>query len=241
MGSVKTITYGNNIEIFEYEFEPHPHERRSKRKDREKLTDEEKFERRKANVVQSKRNFVRLVKANLEDGNPPFLISMTYVENMQDIKQGYKDFGAFIQKLRYRFGKEFRYIGAPEFQTRGAVHFHILAWNLPITPREERRERILAGYWDHGFVDVRATDGDDRLSGYLAKYMAKAFIDKRLINQKAYIASRNVRRPEVSIGGVMNLYMEYLRENAEAVKEQDRKYRTKWRGECHHRLFKMNK
>lgn len=39
---------------------------------------------------------------------------------------------------------------------------------------EERKTRKLAGYWNVGFVDLRQTDGSEKLAFYLAKYLVKA-------------------------------------------------------------------
>src|ERR1035437_3330131 len=137
MNYTKLIRYGNNIEIFEYELAPPPHRRRIRKKDKEK--DEGKiFAKRKDNVLQAKRNFRRLVGANL-DGEKPLLMTITYEENMEDITTGYRDYKSFVQAIRYRYGKEFNYIVVPEFQLRGAVHFHALFWGLPTEPLLKER------------------------------------------------------------------------------------------------------
>jgi len=75
-------------------------------------------------VLQAKRNFRRLVGANLP--SKPLLISFTYNVFMGDITTGYRDYKSFVQALRYRFGKDLKYIAVPEFQKSGRVHFHAL-------------------------------------------------------------------------------------------------------------------
>src|ERR1035437_6022100 len=130
MSYAKTIMFGDNLEIYEYEHKPPPHVRGLRKKDRPKPDEDKKFEKRKDNMLQAKRNFRRLVGANLSK-EKPLLISLTYKENMQDIHIGYKDYRSFIQAIRYEFGKDVKYIAVPEFQKRGAVHFHCLFWGLP--------------------------------------------------------------------------------------------------------------
>jgi hypothetical protein len=179
------------------------------------------------------------VSANLSKENP-LLLSFTYSKNMTDITIGWKDYRKFIQRLRNKFGKNFKYIAVPEFQKRGAVHFHVLFWGLPeeINPKDERINRTMAKVWGHGFVDVKNTDGHEKLSGYLAKYMAKAFTDKRLKNQKAYMPSKNVKRPVITRNALV-LYelMENVGENDLPV--SDKEYNTQYLGKCRYRLYKI--
>lgn len=237
MSYIKTITYGDNAEIYEYDHPPPPR-RNTGRKEKLEIDEDEKFEKRKDNAIQAQRNFRRLVGANLSN-EKPLLISLTYKENMQDISIAYKDYKSLIQALRYKYGKDIKYIAVPEFQHRGAVHFHALFWGLPAEVlREEKHTRTIAQIWGQGFVDIIQTDGHGKISSYLAKYMAKAFIDRRLKNQKAYVSSRNVLRPVV---GRMILPVLYEYVEKDAIPVIDKKYKTKWMGECRHRLFKRKK
>src|SRR5690606_27837965 len=103
--------------------------------------------------------------------------------------------------LRNKFGKAFSYIAVSEFQKRGAIHFHALFWGLPAEVfSQERQTRTIALIWKQGFVYMKETDGNDKLSSYLAKYMVKTFTDPRLKNKKAYLASRNIKRPKIIAG-----------------------------------------
>ena len=240
MSYVKTITYGDNIEIYEYDHKPPPHKVGKRKKDEKSEPDEErKFEKRKNNAIQAQRNFRRLVGANLP--SKPLLISFTYNVFMGDITTGYRDYKSFVQALRYRFGKDLKYIVVPEFQKSGRVHFHALFWGLPNKiASQERRTRLVAKMWGKGFVDIIETDGHGKISSYLAKYMAKAFVDKRLRNQKAYATSRNITRPVVEKDGlIMPLLYAHVEEHAAPV--IDKQYNTKWLGKCRHRLFKKTK
>ena len=72
--------------------------------------------------------------------------------------------------------------------------------------------------------------------------MAKAFIDPRLKNQKCYVASRNILRPNimrgVSYAGIGIILDEYgMNENEPLV---DREYSTSWLGKGRYRVFKNN-
>jgi len=237
---MKTITYGDTLEIFEYEKKPTLRRKGVKRFKDTKKTAVVNTTKRKDNALQAQRNFRRLVSANLSR-EKPLLFSITYKENMTDINIGYRDYRLFTQSLRHKFGKDFKYIATVEFQKRGAIHFHGLFWGLPpkiISPVLEKKNRTVANIWGKGFIDIRQTDGNNKLSSYLAKYMVKAFIDPRLKNKKAYVSSRNVLRPDIQSNPLLlPILFKNLEENDVPV--FDNKYKTKYLGECRHRLFKI--
>jgi hypothetical protein len=253
MGYNKFIKSGNTLEIYSYERSPQIHQgkRRGHKArngllgmvdDRSDTLRREEYEgKRKDNASRASMAFRRLILSNLGGSELPLLLTCTYAENQCDIRQGYKDFCSFIQALRYKFGKVFRYIAVPEFQKRGAVHFHALFWGLPqATSETERHTRLVAGLWGHGFVYLKETDGNDKLSSYLAKYMAKSFIDYRLKNQKAYTCSRNLNRPQI-VGGMNDFTLDAVIQELGVTGEAkvDKTYDTHWLGKAHYRVFTL--
>jgi len=212
MGYTKTISYSNVIEIHEYEKDIRHSGRKGRRLSISSasarlgqvgedmlIEGKQKPKKRPANARRSSVVFRRLVSANLDQSDPPLLISLTYAENIESLDQGHRDFNTFARAVRDQFGNDAKYIAVPEFQRRGAVHFHALFWGLPTKElaSTERNTRLFQSLWGKGFVDLVATDGDHKIAGYLSKYMAKAFLDERLYGKKAYIASRNIKRPVV--------------------------------------------
>lgn len=196
--------------------------------------------KRQDNARRASMAFRRLILCNLTGFNFPLLVTITYAENQEDIRIGYKDFKTFIQSLRYKFGKVFRYVAVPEFQKRGAVHFHALFWGLPEGIFDtERKTRQLAILWGKGFIYLKKTDGDDRLSSYLAKYMVKAFLDFRLKGQRAYTSSRNCLRPEIVAGfsPVWPVVDDLVGVDNSPLLEKE--YMTQWLGKGRYRLFKV--
>ncbi|MES2216720.1 MAG: hypothetical protein V4481_05520 [Patescibacteria group bacterium] len=252
MGYNKLIKYADIIETYTYE-RPLPIRPRAKRgvshrasvprmaSDRNDPLRQEQYEgKRKDNATRASMVFRRLVSANLGGTDHPFLFTCTYKENQTDIAKGYKDFSSFIKALRYKFGKQFRYIAVPEFQKRGAVHFHAMFWGLPDTlAQEERHTRLVGTIWGHGFVDVYHTDGHQKLSTYLTKYMTKTFTDYRLLGQKAYTCSRNLTRPEI-VSGISNFGLDSaLQESGADKAEVDKTYDTHRLGKGRHRIYKI--
>jgi len=256
MGYNKFIKSGNNVEIYEYEkdilvfygVKNHKfNDDEKKEVDKEADLDEVAVGKRMDNVRKASMDFRRLVSSNLDDKVFPLLATATYKENMTDLKRAYYDHKLFVQTLKYTYGKDFKYICVSEFQKRGAVHFHSLFWGLPSEILLLERQRgyrqnfspTLSKIWGHGFVFLKETDGNDKLSSYLAKYMAKAFTDPRLKNQKAYASSRNVKRPYI-VSGITNISFlidDYV--GADAVPVKDKTYDTAYMGKGRYRLYKI--
>ena len=253
MGYTKIITYGNNIELYEYEKNVITIRGRASTRIRKNLADvqdngtdgedslqERKLGKRLDNGRRASLAFKRIVASNLDKSTPPLLVTITYRENFTDLTGAYRHFSSFIQSLRRRYGKSFKYVSVPEFQKRGAVHFHALIWGLPEEVfLLERKTRGIAGLWGKGYVYLKQTDGSGKLSMYLTKYMTKAYMDPRLKNQKCYVASRNIKRPIVYGGNFSaTLYLEQFNAMQDAI--VDKTYNTSWLGEGRYRLFKTN-
>jgi len=197
--------------------------------------------RRQDHARRASSSFRRLVRANLGGGSRPVLVTLTYSDNFDDLGGAYRHLTSFFKALRSPSygGPGFRYVCVPEFQRRGAVHFHALVWGLPSEICvSERRTRRLARLWGKGFVYLKATDGDVRLSSYLSKYMSKAFLDSRLSGKKAYVSSRNVLRPEVfrDVSPVWPVLQDRGVENWAC---ESREYLTQWLGRCRFRSYTL--
>jgi hypothetical protein len=202
--------------------------------------DKAKMGKRADNARRASMAFRRIITSNLVGAGAAILVTLTYADNFTDLTGAYQHTTAFNQSLRYRYGKAFSYVFVPEFQKRGAVHFHALYWGLPEELfHEERKNRTLSKIWGHGFVFLKETDGNEKLAFYLAKYFTKAFVDPRLVNFKCYVASRNVKRPLVQMGP-FNIDMVLEDYGAEQEPIIDRTYSTHWLGEGRYRLFKFS-
>jgi len=253
MGYLKIIQSGEVTEVYEYEREPEYHAPDpSKRQKRGVRRDDRQIIARRAdNIIRLQRAFTRLVRANCGSANPPALVTLTMFE-VVGIDDAYPALSVFIQHLRAVTKRDIRYIGVPEFQTRGAVHFHLLIWDLPIefydtpmggrTTEADLRESVsrrVQNLWAYGFVDCIETDGSPKLAGYLAKYMRKAMLDYRLLGKRAYSSSHNVLRPvSTAFTAEFEDVSDYYLRGVDNVPLTDRKYSTYWLGEGRYRLYK---
>lgn len=86
-------------------------------------------------------------------------VTLTYKENMTNLKELNKDWGNFCRKAHRKWGK-FEYIKVKEPQARGAWHLHVIMifeGKAPYIANDE-----LNKVWGNGFVKVKnMTDGTD--------------------------------------------------------------------------------
>jgi len=255
MGYNKIIISGNNLEVYEYEKDIITLVGGARRRlsnnvvhvglgdggedSLQERDNKASLGKRQDNARRASMAFRRIITSNLVGAAAATLVTLTYKDNFTDLAAAYRHLTAFNQSLRYRYGKAFSYVLVPEFQKRGAVHFHALYWGLPEELfYSERETRILSKIWGHGFVFLKQTDGHEKLAFYLAKYFTKAYLDPRLKNQKSYVASRNVKRPIVQKGPfIMSVVLDEYGITEDAV--VDRTYNTKWLGEGRYRLFNL--
>lgn len=151
----------------------------------------------KRNIIRSKLNLQRLIKANELEFTT--FITLTFAENILDIKKANKIFNNWRRQI-LRQKKDFKYVCVPEFQKRGAVHYHLLT-NLDIEkdpniiiPQQGKKNQYDVRYWTHGFSSVFSMKNIN-VVGYLSKYMTKD-IDNRLFSQRRYFYSLNLNKPE---------------------------------------------
>lgn len=185
---LKIVKSGNTIELYGYEKSPVTY---IKKKKRTSWSESERTYRRSDNLKRSQKHLKRLLWSEFdEQSKNPCLITLTYAINMSDLTLAYHDLKIFMIKMKRRF-PDITYFAIPEFQKRGAVHFHLVVWGIPLpVVIYEKKTRNIAKLWSHGFIDIVKTDGSKKIVGYLIKYLLKAQYDKRLTFHKAFTRSK---------------------------------------------------
>lgn len=237
MGYTKLIRSGDILEVYRYE-KNLPIRRRIRKQDTYQKRRNKITTRSPDSVRRAKKSFFRIVRSNLIPDQPPALLTLTMSQNLPYAASS-RIFTRFAAKLS-RYHKGIRYIAVPEFQKRGAVHWHIILWGLNEKIQTESETRYISRIWLRGFVDGLITDGSPKLAGYLAKYMSKAMQDIRLGGKKAYYSSHNILRPmSVSSGNesIQNFYQEHLMPGVDNLLTE-REFDTEWLGRCHYQQFK---
>lgn len=175
------------------------------KKGRVVVKEDKKIENR--NIIRSKLNCQRLAKANVDSWMS--FITLTYRENMQDVAQAKLDFRYFVKNIQ-KIKKDFKYIVIPEFQKRGAIHFHFLS-NLSledkdiIVKQKDNDKYYDVKYWSKGFSSFENVVGDcKKIVGYISKYMTKDDVDERLFNFRRFSSSQNLNKPIVEYVDLKN-------------------------------------
>ena len=131
-------------------------------------------------------------------------VTLTFKENIKSIDEANKRFNIYLTRVR-KYCKEhnieFFYIGVPEFQKRGAVHYHLLMSLVPgcdLLPKQQNQEnKYDVKYWDVGFssaFDLSLTDEKFNIALYITKYMYKD-LDSRLYGRTRVLKSNNLKKP----------------------------------------------
>lgn len=125
----------------------------------------------------------------------PIFLTLTTKENITELKRANTEFRLFIKRFNYYLGRPIRYIAVPEFQERGAVHYHILIFNLPFIDAN-----IIRDIWKNGEernINMKLVHKGIKIFNYITKYISKNFIDIRYKHQKRYFYSLEHKSVEI--------------------------------------------
>lgn len=196
----KIIVSGDIYEVYEYEnsiIEGYTDTKKSS-KGRQSVANEEcKIENREKVLNRARTDLRRIINSNIGMyGQTDKFMTLTFAENMTDLKSANYEFKKFMQRLK-RFHKiDMKYAAVPEIQqeryekTGFAVwHFHVIFFNLPYT-----RANKLSSIWGNGFIKINRIDHVDNVGAYICKYMTKD--NGELKGQKCYFTSRNLIKPQ---------------------------------------------
>jgi hypothetical protein len=127
----------------------------------------------------------------------PIFITLTFQKNIQDLDYANKEFSKFIKRFNYEFFQSkksiLKYVSVIEFQKRGAIHYHMLIFNLPFQENIFDRARKI---WLHGSCNVESIKSKKgAISGYLIKYLTKEKTKNFQKDQNCYSVSRGLHKP----------------------------------------------
>lgn len=182
-------------------------------------SDSNKVKNREVVLNRARKEVRRLINANVnryedENGNnyKPVFLTLTFADNLKEISLANKEFRKFIKRLGYHIAHNqtyLKYVAVPEFQKRGAVHYHLIIFNLPYT-----KNKVLGSIWDNGFIKINAIEGVNNIGAYVCKYMTKDYDTKdKLAGQKCYSRSQNLHEPkELKLLSIYPIYDDLLQE-----------------------------
>lgn len=91
---------------------------------RKEVTVQERERRDRENCARVGRRARQSVRWSLKAMQADHLLTLTYRENLEDMKRVGRDWAKFIRLVRVRY-PELRYVATPERQERGAIHLHV--------------------------------------------------------------------------------------------------------------------
>lgn len=202
----KIIKSGNIIEIYEYsEGYLKGYENNDANTGRKIDYKSENYEEHRKQVLQrAKKNLRRLINANVGQYGEEFtakFLTLTFKDNVQDIEQANYEFKKFIQRLNYYcFGTKkanLKYTCVVEFQKRGAIHYHVIIYNMPYIKAND-----IGNVWGNGFIKINKIDDVDNVGAYVSEYLGQAekgqghdIEDDRLQGKKSYFSSKGLFKP----------------------------------------------
>ena len=172
----------------------------------------------------AKKEIRRIVNSNVGrwGSHSPKFFTITFAENIQDQKAANYQFTQFIKRLNWNVYKSkkllLKYTVVIQYQDRGAIHWHVIFYNLPLIPvNQEYQKRWsswckydfnLSDLWGQGFVKINRIDSVDNVGAYVASYVGNEkdsehrgsggrFVDPRYFNQKRFFCSKGLLRPKV--------------------------------------------
>ena len=198
----------------------------NKKRDNQELDNKEL---RQDNIYRSYKMMIDYALENSSSFNT--FITLTFKENLIDITEANKLFNKWCLQIRRNF-PEFIYLGSPEYQKRGAVHYHIMT-NLSIdesnliTLQPTKNNMYDVKYWIYGYssvFDLKLTDNKFSVAAYLSKYYFKD-IDNRLFGRKKLLKSNNLKKPKEVIMNKNSIeyknYFDYLSKTKELVNKKN--------------------
>jgi len=137
----------------------------------------------------------RLVAANIgRHGRfKPIFATYTFQENVDRRSYALMRFKVYLQRLRAHLGYSPKYVAVLENQTRGALHFHVVFFNLP-----KLSFKLNDKMWGEGdtAVNLQFVSRIRDVSAYLSKYLSKEILHTSGINKKSFFSSRSLIRPQ---------------------------------------------
>lgn len=187
----KVVISGKVIEVYSYDEPVFYDYADSKRVGRSvSASEEDKIINRQKTLNRASRDLRRIINCNIRKFSK--FLTLTFAENVTDLDKANNEFKKFIKRLNYHYGIKLKYTAIVEFQKRGAIHYHVVLYNLT----EKVDVNKIGDIWGNGFIKLNAIDNVDNVGAYVTKYMTKELADDRLIARRNYFNSRGLDRPQ---------------------------------------------
>lgn len=196
----KIIQSGNIIELYKYEkgylkgYENQPRENDFKAPGVE--SDEDIRQR---SLKRAKASLRRLINANHGQYGKEFtskFLTLTFGDNIADLDFAHYEFEKFMKRLNYLIFNSkkanIKYTAVWELQERGAIHYHVILYNIPYI-----KQNIIQETWKNGFIWINKIKDVDNVGTYIAEYLGdeKSRNPEEYQGKKTYFSSRGLLQP----------------------------------------------
>lgn len=155
--------------------------------------------RSERSIRRTRKNIQDILNSNLD--NKSYFVTLTFAENLKDYEKADSRFHYFIRIKN----KDIKYLVVKEHQNRGAIHYHLIVFDIEKDKLDE-----LTNSWNYGFWYVKKIN--DKYAYSIAKYMTKYFSEEKnqLVKsgKKIFSKSRNLRKPLIISDKVVDLILE---------------------------------
>lgn len=115
-------------------------------------------------------------------------------------------FHLFVKRVDWylmkNYNRKLLYIAVPEFQERGAVHYHVVVFNFPYIHGAEAFHKKINSLWSYGFIEgqgIRVSRSLEPVINYMTKYIRTQEPDPRFRYKKRFFCSQGLYQPQVVI------------------------------------------
>lgn len=176
----------------------------------QQLKNKKNIERRLENSIRrTRKNIQDTLNANLDDNS--YFVTLTFAENLQDYKKANDRFHYFVRIKN----KDIKYLVVKEHQQRGAIHFHLIVFDIGQGDLDK-----LTNSWTYGFWYVKKIN--DKYAYSIANYMTEYFSKEKnqLVksNKKIFSKSRNLKKPLIISDKVVDIILDKYNMNIDLEK-----------------------
>lgn len=166
---------------------------------------------------EDKEKYERLNMNSVKHGE--YDLKFIYVEDPSDYELCMKKLHVFLTNLSRVCKKEqmdLKYLGVPEYQKNGNMHYHFLIsalpeeflYNVPSwldydSIKQTRRYDKGVVSWKYGKSTLEVIEGKERIVNYISKYLTKSLEEIKdtvyleRLNKRRYYYSNNLKKPKI--------------------------------------------
>lgn len=154
-----------------------------------------KKERSERSIRRTRKNIQDILNANLDDNS--YFLTLTFKDNIQDYKKANEKFKYFINIKN----KDIKYLAVKEHQKRGAIHYHLIVFDI----EKETLEKLVSS-WNYGFTHSKKITNKYSwsISSYLTKYFTKEKNQLVDAGYRIFTKSNNLQKPLLISDGVVS-------------------------------------